>query len=120
MLIKNGAMQIELKEDIGRLEQEIQELLKLRNIILKATNMQVLEGKTQLIGRKTEEIEIRSRKEHTMHMAEISKEIIDLVEQRKKAREEKNWQESDRIRDLIKEKGYEVKDTKEGVEINKI
>ena len=42
MLIKNGAMQIELKEDIGRLEQEIQELLKLRNIILKATNMQVL------------------------------------------------------------------------------
>ena len=79
MLIKNGAMQIELKEDIGRLEQEIQELLKLRNIILKATNMQVLEGKTQLIGRKTEEIEIRSRKEHTMHMAEISKEIIEKI-----------------------------------------
>ena len=51
---------------------------------------------------------------------EIPQEIMDLVEQRKKAREEKNWQESDRLRDLIKEKGYEVKDTKEGTEINKI
>ena len=48
----------------------------------------------------------------------IPEEILELVEQRKKAREEKNWAESDRLRDLIYEKGYAVKDTKEGMEVN--
>ena len=38
----------------------------------------------------------------------IPEEILELVEQRKKAREEKNWAKSDRLRDLISEKGYAV------------
>ncbi len=45
---------------------------------------------------------------------EIPEEIQKLLEERKIARENKNWAESDRIRDLLKEKGYTVKDTKEG------
>lgn len=45
---------------------------------------------------------------------ELPKEILELVEQRKIARENKDWAESDRIRDLLKEKGFTVKDTKEG------
>lgn len=45
---------------------------------------------------------------------ELPEEIIKLVEQRKIARENKDWAESDRIRDILKEKGYIVKDTKEG------
>ena len=44
---------------------------------------------------------------------------MDLVEQRKSARNEKNWAESDRLRDLIIEKGYNIKDTKDGVEIER-
>ena len=51
---------------------------------------------------------------------EIPQEILDLVEQRKIARSEKNWAESDRLRDLISEKGYIIKDTKDGVEIQAI
>ena len=51
---------------------------------------------------------------------EIPQEILDLVEQRKVARENKDWTKSDEIRDLINQKGYNVKDTKNGVEINKI
>ena len=51
---------------------------------------------------------------------EISQDVLDLIEQRKQARQEKNWTESDRLRDLIKEKGYEVKDTKDGMNISKI
>lgn len=43
---------------------------------------------------------------------EFPKEILELIEQRKVARENKNWTEADRIRDLLKEKGYNVKDTK--------
>ena len=49
---------------------------------------------------------------------EIPQEILELVEKRKIARQSKNWEESDRLRDLIKEKGYDIKDTKEGVNIS--
>ena len=50
---------------------------------------------------------------------EIPQEILDLVEERKIARENKNWEESDRLRNLINSKGYNVKDTKEGSEVTK-
>ena len=50
---------------------------------------------------------------------EIPEEIIELVKQREEARKEKNWAESDKLRDLILEKGYIVKDTKNGSEISK-
>lgn len=49
----------------------------------------------------------------------IPQEILDLVEERKQARSDKNWSESDRLRDLIAEKGYIVKDTKDGTEVFK-
>ena len=50
---------------------------------------------------------------------DLPDEIIELIEKRKKAREEKNWQLSDEIRDVLKEKGYLVKDTKEGMTVEK-
>ena len=37
-----------------------------------------------------------------------------VLENRKKAREEKNWAESDRIRDALAACGISIKDTKEG------
>ena len=49
----------------------------------------------------------------------IPEEILNLVRERKVARENKNWEESDRLRDLINSKGYNVKDTKDGMEITK-
>ena len=49
----------------------------------------------------------------------IPEEIQKLVEERKQARELKNWTKSDEIRDIINEKGYEIKDTKNGTEIIK-
>lgn len=51
---------------------------------------------------------------------EVSNEILELLEQRKKARESKDYALSDTLRDKIKEKGYIVKDTKEGQEIEKV
>ena len=50
---------------------------------------------------------------------DIPEEILNLVEERKAARENKNWEESDRLRDLINSKGYNIKDTKDGMEITK-
>ena len=51
---------------------------------------------------------------------EIPEEIMKLVEERKKAREEKNWELADTLRDEISKKGYKVKDSKTGMTIEKI
>ena len=48
---------------------------------------------------------------------EIPEEIKQLLEERKNAKEQKDWKKSDEIRDILKQKGYIVKDTKNGVEI---
>ncbi|MGL4563049.1 MAG: cysteine--tRNA ligase [Brevinema sp.] len=43
-----------------------------------------------------------------------------LFDQRVRARQEKNWKESDRLRDKLLDLGIEVRDTKEGTTIRKI
>ena len=48
------------------------------------------------------------------------KEILELVEERKQARANKDWATSDALRDELKEKGYNVKDSKDGMTIEKI
>ena len=50
----------------------------------------------------------------------VPKEILELVEKRHLAREKKDYAESDIIRDRLAEKGYAVKDTKQGPQIYKI
>lgn len=47
----------------------------------------------------------------------IPDEVIKLAEKRMKVREQKNWEEADRLRDLIAEKGFVVKDVADGYEI---
>ena len=51
---------------------------------------------------------------------ELPEEISKLLEERKEARENKDWALSDKIRDELKERGYIVKDTKEGMTVEKI
>ena len=43
-------------------------------------------------------------------------EVLDLIEQRKQAKKDKNFAEADRIRDLLLSKGVTIKDTREGTE----
>jgi cysteinyl-tRNA synthetase len=50
----------------------------------------------------------------------IPKEILELVENRKQARDNKNWTESDNLRKIIENKGYLVEDSKESCKIRKI
>ncbi len=50
---------------------------------------------------------------------EIPKEIKDLVEKREKARENKEFEKSDSLREEIEEKGYIIKDTPSGSQIQK-
>ena len=48
----------------------------------------------------------------------IPEEIIKLAEERQKARENKDWAESDRLRDEIIKMGFSIKDTKNGYELS--
>lgn len=58
-------------------------------------------------------------KEEEKPQLEIPEEVKLLVEQRKQARLNKNWAESDRLRDEIATLGYVVRDTAKGMEIDK-
>lgn len=50
---------------------------------------------------------------------QIPDEIIKIAEKRKEARENKDWAESDRLRDEIEAKGFYVEDKKDGYTIKK-
>ncbi len=58
-------------------------------------------------------------KQNTINQEDIPQDILDLVEQRNLARQSKDWVKSDELRDLIAQKGYSLKDTANGTEINK-
>lgn len=50
----------------------------------------------------------------------IPQEVEELLAARKEARATKNWAESDRLRDCLKELGYAVKDTPQGQQLTKL
>ena len=50
---------------------------------------------------------------------ELPEEIKKIVEERKLARINKEWKKSDELRDKLISLGYTVKDTKDGMEVNK-
>ena len=50
----------------------------------------------------------------------IPQDILDMVETRAQAKKEKNFAEADRIRDELKAKGYSVKDTPNGPQVEKL
>ena len=51
---------------------------------------------------------------------EIPADVQELLELRSRARAEKNWAESDRLRDELKSRGYAVKDTPQGQQLVKL
>ena len=50
----------------------------------------------------------------------LPEEILEILDKRKKARESKDYALSDMLRDELKQKGYIVKDSKEGQKIEKV
>ena len=51
---------------------------------------------------------------------DIPKEILEIVKKREEARKNKDWALSDKLRDEVKDKGFEIEDTKEGSVVKKI
>ena len=50
-------------------------------------------------------------------LKENLEEIISIIEERKQARLNKDWNKSDELRDKLISLGYNVKDTKEGMTV---
>lgn len=65
-------------------------------------------------------IEIEKDGNNKIDVSNIPEEVLKIAEERKQARFDKNWAKSDELRDIIREKGYEVIDTKDGMELKKI
>ena len=49
----------------------------------------------------------------------LPEKVRKLADERRTAREEKNWQASDRLRDEIQALGFVVQDTKDGMKVYK-
>ncbi|PCI27332.1 hypothetical protein COB52_04920 [Candidatus Kaiserbacteria bacterium] len=50
---------------------------------------------------------------------EVPEEVKELVEQREEARESKDFEKADSLRDLIEKAGYKIEDSEEGPELSK-
>ena len=50
----------------------------------------------------------------------IPQEILDLVEERRLAKGEKNYSRADKLRDIVEKAGFRLKDTPEGTEVTKL
>ena len=74
------------------------------------------EGKYQTIKKIDEVFGLKLLEKEKL---EIPSEIKKLIEEREKARKEKNWKLSDDIRDKINKKGFSVDDTSEGMRVRK-
>lgn len=51
---------------------------------------------------------------------DVPKDIQSIAKERQTARENKDWTKSDELRDSLKEKGWNIKDTKESFELEKL
>lgn len=73
-----------------------------------------------LFGEEPKEFLARVNAKNADKNAELPADIVALAEERKLARADKNWAKSDELRDLIREKGYEIKDGKDGYTLTKL
>ena len=64
---------------------------------------------------------LRAKQEREKDQGEpLTPELAELLRRRQEARKEKNWAESDRIRDELKERGFSVVDTPSGPKLQRI
>ncbi len=78
MVIQKGNMTLPLEENIDKLNIEIQELLKVKELLIQSSPFKLLYGKTQA-GEEKEFEPIRSRLEHSLNIAKISQCIVNGI-----------------------------------------
>lgn len=76
------------------------------------------DGKYQTIKKMDEVFGLRLFEEEDK--VEVPTDIQNLAEERQRARENKDWEKSDELRDELKELGWNIKDTKDGFDLERI
>lgn len=95
---------------------EVFNLVRIANTQLSGnSNKRVVEYAYQLLMELTQVLGILHRKEE-----ELEDEIVKLIAEREEARKNKDFQRSDEIRDLLKEKGILIEDTRTGTKWKRI
>jgi len=86
-------------------------------VVWEAVNKKTIDYDTLIKFDEVLGLNIKDTKIQGYNEIEIPNEIQKLLDLRQTARDEKNWSESDRLRDEIKKHGYSVDDTGEGQKI---
>jgi len=87
----------------------VQELLKSR-LITDYSKLAIILDFDKVLG-----LDLKSALKSKAKPTKIPKEITALAEKREQARKSKNWQDADKLREEIRQLGYEVEDTAKGV-----
>lgn len=77
MQIRKGKMIIHLEEDIEKLKETIQELERVKQVLVESSQYKLLRGKTQTMD--IENTKIRARNEHSEKIAEIATKILEEI-----------------------------------------
>ncbi|MCQ2468231.1 MAG: cysteine--tRNA ligase [Ruminococcus sp.] len=85
-----------------------------------ATKLALINEFDKVLGLDLEKNAVKMAEEAENASSDIPAEVLELVEQRQAARKEKNFALADEIRNKIAALGYEVKETRQGTEINKL
>lgn len=85
----------------------------INNAVKGGSSKEFAESAKEILNELTGVLGLLEAREETV----IDDEIDDLIKERQKAREEKNFTRADEIRDILKEKGITLKDTPQGVQI---
>ena len=85
-----------------------------------ATKLALLNEFDKVLGLDLVKTAERTASEQEALKPDIPDEVLELAEQRKAARKDKNFALADELRDKIAALGYEIKETRQGTEINKI
>ena len=97
----NFPLAIGIVWDIVRTEQKSKDVY---NLVL---------GFDKALGLKLDEVKSKQN-------VNYPEEVLNLASLRQEARKNKNWAESDKLREEILKFGYKIKDTKEGYELEKL
>jgi cysteinyl-tRNA synthetase len=117
----------EIKDDPKENKEYLKEFEKAMNddlntpealqVLWKLVRDEKAEGKIKTIGKMDEVFGLDLLKQEKI---KVSAEVQKLVDEREKARADKDWKKADELRNKIKDLGYQVSDTENGAKITKL
>lgn len=102
MVIKKGKMVIKLEDDVNKVNLQIEELLKVKQMLIDSSAYKLLYGKTQTIGDKEQSAK-RARLQHSQNISKIAQNIIVEIYEKCATDEQKETMifEANKVREML-------------------